>query len=545
MKLANKIILTVLISVLLFNSTLFVYRVSKQKATLDADFKERIDNILLTTIEGSKQSLYNLDFNSLEFFINTIFMNKYVKGVVFKNRVNVTIAFINGEKITSLRDVDEDKINIDTDDDTITKHGKISFNRINERVTIYFSKKEFDKQTNQIIVDHTIEFFLTGLLFSLLLLMTIRRVVLIPIKKLSVFSSEIVNNLVSVRNALAEERYGENVLVDLNKIIINETKLSNDEFGDLQYVMIDMAKTIKNSFQTVMERSDAIERINDDLEDMIEERTVKLKKVNKKLQDTIDTLQETQGKMIQQEKMASLGSLVASVAHEINTPIGIGVTAASHLEDRTLLIEKLSKNKEMKKSDFMAYVTTAVESSRMILTNLNRAAQLINSFKEIAVDQTNENIRSFNLKEYLNEVILSLKPRLKKTKHNIFLDIEENINLLSYPGAVSQIFTNLIMNSLTHGFKDINNGEIFIEAKEVEENIEIVYEDNGIGVDEETVKKIFDPFFTTERGLGGTGLGMHIVYNNVVEILKGSIVCESRDDRGISFKIIFPCKSGY
>ena len=275
---------------------------------------------------------------------------------------------------------------------------------------------------------------------------------------------------------------------------------------------------------------------------MVEQRTQELKKTNSTLQNMIEELQETQEQLIQQEKMASLGSLVAGVAHEINTPVGIGVTAASHLEGKTLHLQELSKEGKMKKSDFMAYISTAVESSRMILSNLKRAAELINSFKKVAVDQTNENRRMFNLQNYLNEIILSLKPKIKNTNHQIFLDIDQNINLDSYPGAISQIFTNLIINSLIHGFSGVEHGEISIQARIIEHNIEVVYKDNGVGADPEIVKKIFDPFFTTKRGAGGSGLGMNITYNTVIEKLKGYIVCESEKDKGMTFTITFPFK---
>jgi signal transduction histidine kinase len=540
MKLSNKIILTVILSVIVLNVFYFVYRISLLRNSLDEMFEKRMENLLFTTIEGAKQPLYNLDFKNLEFFINTIFMDESVKGAVFRNKFNVTIAFLNSDKIKIYKSVDEDKIDIPVGDDIIVKRGTITYNNLNEKVELYFTRSFLEERMDGVLKDQLIEFSFTVALLSILLFITIQRIVLNPIKRLIHFSAGISSNLVEVRHALAEEKYGNKILRDLNTIIVNERRLSNDELGDLQHIMVEMANTVKNSFKTIIDHSSAIENINNELEEIVESRTKELKQTNSTLQDTIETLKKTQEQMIQQEKMAGLGSLVAGVAHEINTPVGIGVTAASHLEEKTLNLESLSKEGKMKKSDFMAYISTAVESSRMILSNLNRAAELINSFKKVAVDQTNENKRSFDLLNYLNEIILSLNPKIKKSTHKILIDVPNGIILDSYPGAVSQVFTNLIMNSLIHGFEGVEYGEISISAKIKDKNVSITYQDNGVGASEEIVKKIFDPFFTTKRGFGGSGLGMNIVYNTVIEQLKGYIVCTSSKGEGMNFEIEFP-----
>ena len=196
----------------------------------------------------------------------------------------------------------------------------------------------------------------------------------------------------------------------------------------------------------------------------------------------------------------------------------------------------------MKRSDFESYLKTAAESSTYILSNLHRAADLIRSFKQVAADQSNEEQRKFKVKDYINKILLSLRPKLKKTKHVVKLECPDDLEIISYPGAFSQIMTNLVMNSLIHGFDGIEEGQIQINIPENEENLEIQYSDSGRGMDDDTLKNIFNPFFTTRRGHGGTGLGMHIVFNVVSQKLGGHISAESVLNNGTVFKISIPRK---
>ncbi|OGR40247.1 MAG: hypothetical protein A3J80_02860 [Desulfobacula sp. RIFOXYB2_FULL_45_6] len=171
---------------------------------------------------------------------------------------------------------------------------------------------------------------------------------------------------------------------------------------------------------------------------------------------------------------------------------------------------------------------------------MERAAELISSFKQVAVDQSSESRRQFNLKEYINEILLSLRPRYKKTEHTIQVVCEDHIELNSFPGAFSQILNNLIMNSLIHGFRAIERGTITVNISQKGEDILFVYQDNGRGMNQEEKEKVFDPFFTTMRGKGGTGLGMSIVFNLITQTLKGSIECESTPGKGVVFTMKFP-----
>ena len=265
---------------------------------------------------------------------------------------------------------------------------------------------------------------------------------------------------------------------------------------------------------------------------------------SKALHDSLETLKRTQNQLVQAEKMASLGGLVAGVAHEINTPLGISVTASSFLERKTLELKELFDQNRIKRSDFKKYIETALESLSSILSNLNRAADLIQSFKQVAVDQSVEEKRVFGLKHYIDEVLVSLRPRYKRTKHAISVNCPENIKLNSYPGVFMQVFTNLVINSLIHGFDDIENGQISIDITDHDDTVRIIYSDNGKGMNEDQLTKLYDPFYTTRRGQGGTGLGMHIVFNLVTQTLGGEIKCQSKPGEGTTFTIVVTKDSG-
>ena len=269
------------------------------------------------------------------------------------------------------------------------------------------------------------------------------------------------------------------------------------------------------------------------LEEKVEERTTELKQ-------SLDTIKKTQAQLVQSEKMAALGGLVAGVAHEVNTPIGIAVTAASHLEDRTQeFVAKVAAQK-LKRSDLDSYAKTAGNSSNLILKNLSGAVKIVQGFKQVAVDQTSGERREFKLKAYIEDVLLSLKPKLKKTKHLVTVNCPEDLALNSFPGAFSQIISNLVMNSLIHGFDEMEAGEISFDATEDNGSIVLTYRDNGKGMNEKDLAKIFDPFFTTKRSQGGSGLGMHIVHNLVTQTLGGTIACESQPGNGIMVRIQIP-----
>lgn len=252
-------------------------------------------------------------------------------------------------------------------------------------------------------------------------------------------------------------------------------------------------------------------------------------------------LQNAQESLIQAEKMASLGQLVAGIAHEINTPIGITLTAASFLSERAAEVQTLLRGAGLKRSQLDQFIDQSRETTALMMSNIQRAADLIHSFKQVAVDQTSGERRRFRLAAYIEEVMRSFGPMLRKTPHTVDISCPADLEVESVPGALSQILTNFVMNSLTHAFPDGRHGHLTIRAQELPDgDVELRYSDDGRGIPPEHQSRVFDPFFTTRRGTGGSGLGLNIVFNLVTSVLRGTIHLESQPDRGTCFVLRLP-----
>jgi signal transduction histidine kinase len=282
----------------------------------------------------------------------------------------------------------------------------------------------------------------------------------------------------------------------------------------------------------------ALARMQADL--AIREARDRLEGRNAALNTALTSLQEAQSELVRQEKLASLGRLVAGVAHEINTPLGICVTATSHLVQEVKLTREELAAGEMTEDSLLQFLDIVDQSLRIMTTNTQRAAALVRSFKQVAVDQSSDDIRTFNLRNYLNEVLLSLQPKLKGRPVKVEVDCAPDIALESFPGAVSQIVTNMVMNSLVHGFEHEQAGMIAIRAVLEDDMVLLEYSDNGAGMDADTLGKLFDPFFTTRRGSGGSGLGAHILYNLATGSLGGSVKADSVPGQGLRYQLRFP-----
>ena len=287
--------------------------------------------------------------------------------------------------------------------------------------------------------------------------------------------------------------------------------------------------------------ADQVEQLNQELEHRVQTRTAELEDANRNLESTLQSLKNAQSQLVESEKMAALGNLVAGVAHEINTPIGTGVTAASYVKEQTQEVEEVFARNRLTRDMARDYLQHMRESAGIILSNLERAAELIGSFKAVAVDQTSEERRTIKLDEYFREVLVTLKPELKKAGHVVVLNCDESIELDTYPSALAQIITNLVMNSLKHAFDVDVRGEITIKLEKRDPMVVFEYMDNGKGVSEEVAAHMFDPFFTTKRNQGGTGLGMHLVYNLVNQKLAGQIeLLKPNQGEGIRLQICWP-----
>ncbi len=292
-----------------------------------------------------------------------------------------------------------------------------------------------------------------------------------------------------------------------------------DELGDVIRGFNQIQRRLKSTIFRIREAEDAARR--------------SAQETARALQD----LRQTQESLLQAERLASLGSLVAGVAHEINTPVGIALTSASVLKAATDDIMLAVNTTGLKKSDVMRYLDTAGESARLIMNNAYRAAHLIHSFKQIAVDQTSEARRPFGLKEYIEEIVSSLQPKLKKLPITLVLDCPAEIVLDSYPGAFAQVITNLTLNCVEHAFVADKAGTIRIAARLDGDIVELDVVDDGTGIAPDVLDRIFDPFFTTRRGQGGTGLGLNIVYNLIVKQFGGTITVVSALGQGTHFTL--------
>ena len=273
------------------------------------------------------------------------------------------------------------------------------------------------------------------------------------------------------------------------------------------------------------------------------DRAQELEFTSKELQNSIHLLNTAQEQLVETEKMAALGGLVAGVAHEINTPIGISITSSSFLNDELAKLKEQHNASDLTEEDFLHYIEVSSQSTDIITSNLKRAATLISSFKQIAVDQSSEEHRKFNLRIYLDEIVISLTPKIKTI--NVNIDCSDKIELNSYPGVFSQIITNLILNSKIHGFENHEDGEINIQVTEISESsgakaVQLDYRDNGVGMSEEVKQKVFEPFFTTKRDSGGSGIGMSLVYNLITQKLGGQLSVESQPGQGVHFTMVIP-----
>jgi signal transduction histidine kinase len=282
-----------------------------------------------------------------------------------------------------------------------------------------------------------------------------------------------------------------------------------------------------------LEAEGSLSRLNQRLDHRVKERT-------KDLERSMEDLTMAQERLVQTEKMAALGGLVAGVAHEINTPLGTSTTAASYIQDIARKIRDKFQSGEMKKSDFERFLEDTVDSLEIILYNLSRSSEIIKDFKNVAVGKTLEDYSDINLYGFFNEIIQSVTPRFGTTRPIFELFVDEDLNLRSDPKQLHQVFTNLFINAWIHGFEQSAGGKITVRAGKKEGKTWIEVQDNGKGMRQNQKQKAFNPFYTTRRGAGGTGLGLHIVYNIVVSSLKGQIELESEEGKGSLFKISLP-----
>lgn len=370
------------------------------------------------------------------------------------------------------------------------------------------------------------------------------------------------DNLERSRIRLADQHNNELVLVEqaYNQLLDNieeyqadldrtqkKLKAANRQLDEQNAILEqEVARKTSRLSQVMLDleqRKNELEMRQDKLEREVGQRRAienTLRQSNQRLESSLNHLRETQQQLIESEKMASLGGLVAGITHDVNTPIGISVTASSYLREKLDTLDQSLLNKELTQAQLKKFIDEGRESLNLLDNNLHRASDLISSFKQVAVDQASDAIRDINLKSYIEDLIQSLQPHLKKSNHEVRLECTNDIFIRCPAGALSQIFTNLILNSLRHAFDGINEGIMTISIQLDGETLKVRYSDNGNGLSESQLNRLFDPFFTTKRDQGGSGLGTHIVRNLVTQTLSGEIRAESEPGEGLSYFFSFP-----
>ncbi len=323
-----------------------------------------------------------------------------------------------------------------------------------------------------------------------------------------------------------------------------ELTLSNrpeieDELDYLVNAINGMRINLKDEIIKLEDAENALLALNGELEVKVHDRTSKLEESNQQLQESLDNLTLAQDQLVQSEKMASLGQLVAGVAHEVNTPLGICVTSISALKEKVEELQKAIDSQELTKSFLNDTLSLLIEYEQIIERSLDKSVELIRSFKSVAVEQHTDPEVNINLHRHVYDVVNTVKTMFKHKKYIIDIDVDEDFNLVTYPSAWNQILTNFLMNSHIHGFEDRREGEISITFTQTNGYLTLLYTDNGKGIEEDFKKRIFDPFVTTKRGQGGSGLGLNIVFNLVNAKLGGTI--RSLDVKtGVCFKVKVP-----
>ncbi len=315
-----------------------------------------------------------------------------------------------------------------------------------------------------------------------------------------------------------------------------------DELSRLAILFNRMTDAVEERWRALLASRAETQTLNASLERNVEQRTQQLREANSSLQKVVDDLQLTQKQLVQSEKLAALGQLVAGVAHELNTPLGNALLVATNMDEQDRSFQARAEVGNISRTDFMSLLEIHQQSLDILIRSLNRAASLISSFKQVAVDQISDQRRSFPLERTVHETITSMEPTYRKHHVQIVLDVESDILMDSYPGALIQIFSNFINNSLLHAFDSGNTDQpcIHIAAHRVAHQVTITFTDNGDGIPQENLKRLFEPFFTTRMGNGGTGLGLHICYNLVTATLGGEIHVKSILGQGTTFTLILP-----
>ena len=469
-------------------------------------FKQRIESIRAGYTDSLGSSLW---------FYDEVQIRTQVKGIM------------NLEAISYVRVTDN--LNLNIEDGSRPHHNDIevidiSFNgKALGKLEVAFDRDAVFAQASKAALSSMIAQLVSMLLLASLLALVVHRLINSRIRHMALEVNSRINNdsfaPLSIRESAA-----------------------HDEIDILVHAFNSLSEKMNEELKQKTLAQQQLKTVNTELEDRVMERTKSLQTTVDELNQTLEELHTTQGKLIEAEKLSSLGGMVAGISHEINTPLGLCITIHSYINDHYRQLKTAFDEGQITKQSFADFVVMMDESLGILDKNLQRAAHLIKSFKQVSEDQTGEHIRDFSLQEYLHEILETLSPKFKKTQHTVEIDCSEQLRMSTFPGAISQVITNLMMNSLIHGFEETEQGTIRIVVAEEKGNAVIHYSDNGKGLNREAQNKIFEPFYTTKRGQGGTGLGMHLVYNIVHQRLNGEISLEEDQSQGAAFRLIIPKK---
>ncbi|MFO6424758.1 ATP-binding protein [Motilimonas sp. KMU-193] len=314
----------------------------------------------------------------------------------------------------------------------------------------------------------------------------------------------------------------------------------DDELARLGTAMDIMLDTLEQTQAELMASEQNFRQASGELKELNLELETRVFQRTDALNSALNSLQETQAELIKYQGALTASTLVAGIAHDINNPLGIALTAVTYLSEESVKIKEKVKQNSIKRSEISHYINQVDESSNIIENNLRQAALLVKSFKDMTINQCQDEYQVINFLDFFNCLFISLSPELKKANVKYQLDIDDTLSINTHPSFLSQVFTNLVLNSIRHGFKDQRDGIIKLHVQVNQQQFLITYEDNGCGVEQEVQEKMFSPFFTTQKALGGSGLGLNMVKELIKQRLAGEIEVFNVSPHGLGYRISLP-----
>lgn len=522
--LARRLLLFITLGVAIAILVTILMQYSTLNRTMEGLRDQNVDASLGNMLPIIQESMWAFDDSGVTRAANALLRDPYISGVAVRSvegEISLNLGDLTGPGIPDLTPVDARTERNDEGGLFISTPVVHAFNGVDTTIGWIYLRSDDD------LIDNQVRLVLGGVIVSAVLTIVllliglyglVDRIVAVPIKAFTDFvertSKGDVSTWVVQREPSLEAR--------------------SDEIGRLYQAFNDQRDRLIEHEQELLE-------YRTELETTVSERTEALQRSNTELSESLEKLQIAQDELLQSEKLASLGNLVSGVAHEVNTPLGVSITAASHLTSEARQTQRDLEQETLTRSDLERFFHECLETGALLSSNLDRAAQLIRSFKQVAVDQTSDEQREINLQVYVDEILASLKPKYKNTPVTVINDLDPDIVMQLTPGALAQIITNLVINSLLHGFDDSTRpGQIRLHNRVHKKTLELIYEDDGEGMGPETQKRMFDPFFTTRRASGGSGLGMNIVFNLVTGKLNGKIRLDSPPHEGCRLIITIP-----